>query len=238
MNKVVSPLKIISLAITPLLLLLGVSGQSWAAIIKFESRTSFNEAIDEQFPSLIKGVEGWDNVPAGTIIPNGTTFNDIKYTLTRGDAIVSSGGIPVSPPNDLFFTNAGLPFPDDFLPTRDTITFSFEQSITAFGISFNTFATQTGDYTITTNLGDVAPSFFDPSFPGATTGAFAGLISDTPFNAVTIDAIAFARYGLDDLTFARPVPEPRSMVGSLTALGLGVLFQRKFSQKKQRKPDS
>ncbi len=229
MNTLVSQLKFIPIAITPLLILLGLSGKAWAAIIIFESRASFNEAIDDRFPLLIKQVEGWDTVPAGTIIPSGTTFNNIKYTLTRGDAIVSDGGIPVSPPNDLFFTNAGLPFPDDFLPTRDTITFSFEESIIAFGISFNTFATQSGDYTITTNLGDVAPSFFEPSIPGATTGAFAGLISDSPFNAVTIDAIAFARYGLDDLTFARSasVPEPTSILGLLSICSLGLTLKRK-----------
>ena len=161
----------------------------------FTSRNSFNTALDND-SELIKTVEGWDEFPSESVIPNGSSVNGINYSLTTGDALVTAGGIKISEPNNLFFTTP------DFLPTEDTITFEFAVPVLAFGVSFNTFATEEGDYLATNDLGEVVPSFFDPSFTGASTGAFVGFTSEDAFTSVTIDAVAFARYGLDDLTIA------------------------------------
>ncbi|MEQ9553422.1 MAG: PEP-CTERM sorting domain-containing protein [Coleofasciculus sp. G3-WIS-01] len=198
-----------------------------ATTIIFQDRTSFNQALDSD-PSLIKTVEGWDNLPQGTIIPSGSTLNGITYTLTTGDAAIV-GGVNISPFNNLFFSTL------DFSPTLDTITFGFEQPILAFGISLPaTFGIATGDYFIETDIGDVAPSFYDapPGAEGKDIGAFAGLISDQPFSSVTLHGVANARYGMDDLTFARSrtdVPEPSTLLGllSLSALSLGLPLKRR-----------
>jgi len=100
----------------------------------------------------------------------------------------------------------------------DTFTFEFSQPIRAFGITFSsTFANHDGDYLLTTNRGDVIPSFFDPVYPGFGLGQFAGFISDDSFTRVTVSSTANALYGMDDLIYARPVPEPSSLV--LLSLG-------------------
>ena len=109
-------------------------------------------------------------------------------------------------------------------PLVDTFTFGFPQPIRAFGITFSsTFAINNGDYLLTTDRGDVIPSYFDPVFPGFSLGQFAGFISDEPFNSVTVSSTVNALYGMDDLVFARSVPEPSSLVlVSIGLFGLGV----------------
>lgn len=108
------------------------------------------------------------------------------------------------------------------------VTFSFSVPILAFGINVNTFATLPGSYTITTNLGDSAPSGFDP-FPGFLTGQFVGLISDTPFTSVTFDSVGGFEYTLDDLTYA-PVPEP----GTMVLLGGALWGPRAFGSRRKK----
>ena len=111
----------------------------------------------------------------------------------------------MSPPNNLFQT---VDF--GFRPLIDTFTFVFELPINAFGITFSsTFANHDGDYLLTTDLGDVIPSFFDPVFPGFSLGQFAGFISDEPLRSVTISSTANALYGMDDLIFAVGEPFPK-----------------------------
>src|SRR5262249_30602852 len=128
-----------------------------------------------------------------------------------GMAIVTNIALALSPPNTLGRTPI-------FFDAGDSISFSFDTPILAFGISFNTFATAPGAYLVTTNLGDVAPSSFDP-FPGATPGQFAGLVSDTPFTSVVVSSPGGFSFTLHDMTYATVVPEP----ASLTLLGLGTL---------------
>ena len=110
-----------------------------------------------------------------------------------------------------------------FHPLVDTFTFGFDQPIRAFGITFSsTFANHDGDYLLTTNSGEVIPSFFDPLFPGFGLGQFAGFISDDPFNRVTVSSTANALYGMDDLVSARPVPEPSTLLLFGTGMALVV----------------
>jgi hypothetical protein len=113
-------------------------------------------------------VEGWDTYPAGTIFSNGSTVNGITYNVSTGEALVVDTGISLSPPNNLY-QNACPTLPTcTFRPLVDTFTFGFSQPIRVFGITFSsTFANQDGDYLLTTDRGDVIPSFFDPVFPAS-----------------------------------------------------------------------
>jgi len=74
---------------------------------------------------------------------------------------------------------------------------------------------------LTTDRGEVIPSFFDPVFPGFGLGQFAGFISDNSFSQITVSSTANALYGMDDLVYASPVPEPSSLV--LLSLGITCL---------------
>jgi PEP-CTERM motif len=191
------------------------------AIVTFSDRASFGAAA-------IGGiVETWDDDAASTVIPDGMLFDGVIYaTPTPGpDAKITGLFLPLSSPNTL--GDAA----DDFFSGSESITFSFPSPVVAFGISFNTFATAAGAYTLTTDLGDIAPSSLDP-FPGFTTGQFAGFVSDTPFSAVTVSPVGGVSYTLDDLTFVPGtpigVPEPATLilVGSGLA-GLGALAWRR-----------
>ncbi len=196
-----------------------------ANLIVFPDRITFAQALN----NLSRTVEGWDTYPAGTIFADGSTVNGITYNVSSsGDALVVSGGISLSPPNNLFVTNCPEVQTCSFEPLVDTFTFGFPQPILAFGITFSsTFAINNGDYLLTTDRGDVIPSFFDPLFPGFPLGQFAGFVSDEAFNSVTVSSTANALYGMDDLVFARSVPEPSSLVLlSFGLFGLGAGTRR------------
>jgi hypothetical protein len=203
-----------SAAVASFIVLLA-SASATADLIIFNDRVSFNVALDSD-PLFVKTVEGWDSYAAGTVFPNGSTVNGITYHVSTGEAVVVGTGISFSPPNNLFQTAAFA-----FRPLIDTFRFEFDQPINAFGITFSsTFATADGSYLLTTDLGDVIPSFFDPLFPGFPLGQFAGFISDEPFSAVTVGSTVNALYGMDDLIFAKAiVPEPCA----LTLLSIGFL---------------
>jgi len=210
------PIFVAALALTGTLL----PRTAHAGPILFQDRVAFTLALQSD-PSLITTVEGWDTYPAGTIIPNGSTVNGITYNVSTGEALVVNAGISLSPPNNLFETGCPTAPACMFHPLVDTFTFGFNQPIRAFGITFSsTFANHDGDYLLTTNRGEVIPSFFDPLFPGFPLGQFAGFISDEPINRVTVSSTANALYGMDDLVSATPVPEP----SALLLLGTGMVF--------------
>ena len=198
-----------------------------ANLIVFQDRVAFTQALQSN-PSFVTTVEGWDTYPVGTIFANSSTVNGITYNVSAGEALVVNGGISLSPPNNLFETGCPTAQTCMFHPLVDTFTFGFGQPIRAFGITFSsTFANHDGDYLLTTNRGDVIPSFFDPLFPGFPLGQFAGFISDDSFSRVTVSSTANALYGMDDLVYARPVPEPSSLVLlSLAITCLGISCRR------------
>jgi PEP-CTERM motif len=195
---------------------LALARDARADFIVLSSRDAFRAAI----AGTGSTTEGWDEFGTGTIIPNGALVNGVVYDLSdpTADFVVTAGGATISPPNGLGRTNNPLGG-EAFLPS-DIVTLTFPAFVTAFGVSFNTFATTGGAYSLTTDLGDIAPSAYNP-FPGYNTGQFAGFISDEPVSTVTIRAAVPAQFGLDDLNVARPIPEPASLIlFVLSAVGL------------------
>ncbi|MGQ0792885.1 MAG: PEP-CTERM sorting domain-containing protein [Deltaproteobacteria bacterium] len=196
--------------LSALLIALSFAGRAEAVIVTFMDRASFAAAV----PGAT--VENYDGVAAGTVIPDGNSFNGVTYNSSAGDALVTASFLPLSSPNGLGDTTVG------FFLSADTITFTFPTLISAFGISVNTFAVATGDHTATTDLGDVVDSFFDP-FPGFGTGQFIGFTSTIPFSSVTIAAPGGSAYTLDDLNFLAAAPEPATLLllgSGLAAVGL------------------
>ena len=176
-----------------------------AAIVTYTNRAAF----DATFANA--GRENWDGFAHGTVIPNGTTVNGITYNSSFGDAMVTNVFAATTDPNTLGQSADGFFFP------QDTMTFTFSSPLSAFGIDINTFATDNGAYTATTNNGDVISSFFDP-FPGFGTGQFIGFLSTVPFTSVTItasDPDNGLSFTLDTLR-AQVAPEP----GTLAVFGL------------------
>jgi hypothetical protein len=194
-----------------------------AAIVTFPNRIAF----DATFPTAL--IENWDSFAVGTMFANGSTVNGITYNSSTGVATVDDSFFPTTPPNSLGRPNGGLFFFSD----GDTMTFGFPTPIIAFGIDINTFETLPGGYTATTNLGDVAPSVFDP-FPGLTTGQFIGFVSDTPFTSLTIAEVNDESYTLDTLRHVPAavdgaIPEPYAfLVWAGLAACAAVYARRKF----------
>jgi hypothetical protein len=202
------------------LVILGTAREGNANTIVFTSRAAFRAAVGG-----VATAEGWDQFASGTVIPNGAVVNRIGYSLNDplGDFLVTSGGAAVSPPNGLGRTNNHVAN-EAFLP-GDVVTLTFASPIVAFGVSFNSFATDHGAYVITTLSGDVVPSAYD-AFPGLSTGQFAGFISSSPFSSLTIRSTVPFQFGLDDLIAARPVPEPATLI-LMAAGGLGLWRRRR-----------
>jgi PEP-CTERM motif len=184
-------------------------GHAHGAFLTFGSRVAFNAAVDGN-PGLAKTVQTFDTLADGTVIPNGTTVGGVTYTSSTGNSVVTNAFFELSPPNGLGRT------PIEFFGGADTLTLAFPDQILAFGISINTFATAVGAYSLTTNLGDVALSAFDP-FPGLATGQFVGFITDVPVSSLVLAAPGDFSYTLDDLTTARATPEPATFM--LAAVG-------------------
>ena len=201
-----------------------VAGPANAAIIAFPSRAAFGLGVTGEI------VETWDDNGVGTVIPDGGILDGIIYSTSGPDSAVVNLFLPLSPPNSLGDVS------DGFFSPGETISFSFPGPIIAFGISINTFAQGAGAYSATNDLGDVAPSFFDP-FPGVSTGQFVGFISDTPFSAVTISAApGDDGYTLDDLNFAPvavAIPAPATLI--LVGAGLAGVGAVSASWKRSRR---
>lgn len=181
------------------------AGQAMAQFVVFGDRDVFKATILPQINDI------FDTIPSGRVIPNGSALGGIIYTLndSSADLFITTGGAKVNEPNgfDKFFNGAESPL----LPA-DVVTFTFSTPITAFGVSFNAFGNAPGTFLLTTNLGDLAPSSFNP-FPGFPTGHFAGFTTDRPVTSVTVleapgNNLAF---GLDDLV-VQSVPEPSSLM--------------------------
>jgi PEP-CTERM motif len=200
------------------------AGPASATILTFTNRIAFDAGV----PGAT--VETWDDNPAGTVIPDGTSLDGIIYTTPGPDAQVTDGFQALSPPNSLGDVADGF-----FGPT-EPISFGFPAGALAFGISINTFATGTGAYTATTNLGDIAPSFFDPfPIPGVTTGQFVGFLSDTPFITVTLAAPGGFSYTLDDLNFVPVAVPPVAVPGPATLILVGAGLAGAASWRRSRR---
>jgi hypothetical protein len=219
----------------PVILLTAVQAQ--ADIVPYSNRIAFDAA----------GVgfifETWDEFDSGYVINDGSTVNGVTYNYipdtleprTGVNFMVTNANAYTTFPNTLGLTGDGTET-NPYYFTYDGVQFVFSQPIYAFGIDIDTAAPQPdpedpsappGFFQATTNLGDIAYSYFDP-FPGYDTGQFIGFTSTEPFTSVTItltdpDNYAYS-WALD--TMRVPLPPSLLLLGSGLA-GLGLLRLRK-----------
>ena len=117
----------------------------------------------------------------------------------------------------------GFPYPDGFFNADyfvpNIVTITLPGSYTAVGFDFGSLFT--GGATFDVTLGAIGPLTVGTS--GSTASGvlgFAGFVSSTPFNTVTLSMPDAPAYNsVDNLSYGAAVPEP----GSLALLGTGLL---------------
>lgn len=164
-------------------------------------RATFQTAIANEAGLTL---QDFDSLSSGTTLG---TLNGVTYSSSTGSSLVTNAYLTSTGSNGLGRTGVGY-----FLDT-DSITFTFANAITAFGIDVNTFAEEDGSYRAFLSTGDDAFSIFE-TFPGVGTGQFLGFVSDQAFTSVTISTTSGFPYSLDTLIYGGRgavvggVPEP------------------------------
>jgi hypothetical protein len=203
---------------------LGMSASSAKAQATFTSSTDFAAALAGQ--TVV--TEGFEGPALDTVIPNGSVLDGITFDAFPAG---TSGRI-----DDLFnhFDNQSLALERDNLPSfffpGDTVTLTLPTPVTAVGIFFNTDPTNDAPYFLSTTSGS---AFTGGGAYDTSTFYFAGLISSTPFQQVTIGSLPTSNsFNLDNLSFApvSAVPEFGSLLslgGLLAAGGTGLWIKRR-----------
>jgi hypothetical protein len=205
-------MKILSRALIGFLFLV-VSKTGLAQVTPFVSRVSFDAA----FPNA--AIENWE-YPTGTLFPSGGSLGGISYATSDGDPLVVTGA---------FLSSSGFRtlsrVPGGISPVVAT-TFTFAAPVSAFGIDINITAFNSGEYSATTDRGDVILSVYDPIPKGTRNfGHFIGFSSSTPFSSVTISAMSLNyAYALDTLRYV-PAPSQTAVPeGSTISMAAGMVL--------------
>mgnify|MGYP000005812362 CR=1 FL=1 len=213
-----------------------------AVTLGFTDSTAFQAALPGP-----ASIVNFDNVNAGTPIPDGVPFQDISLTsnvdnvLGRSGLIVSAQFLTTSPLN---FLGVNDGFTNEFL-FGDELTLNFSASVLALGLSIiaSPDVTQDTDFLLVGGGG----SAFNAGTPEQTLfdGGevfFLGLISDQAFNSAQL--ISFGDqldtslgFNVDDITSVTPanpatVPEPSTVL----LFGTGLLILAGMTRSKKAKP--
>jgi hypothetical protein len=160
--------------------------------------------------------EGYEAQTTDSTIADGSTLNGLTYSFSAGiDGRVDSNY------NKIGNNSLGAAGSPGFFLQGDSITVTFDQATTAFGVFFNIDDSDLASVFAETNHGDYHESGGGYDFD---TFYFVGIVSDTTFTSVTFGALLSANSGfnVDDLSWVQSsqvVPTP----GSLALLSLGLL---------------
>jgi hypothetical protein len=207
----------VSVALVAGFLMLGTP--ALASVTTFSSSTDFAAATS----GLTLSAENYGSYSAGQTIANGASLGGLTYTFTPGPAGTLTGGIVT----DEFNSFTGLSLGGDqssgqeYFFGGDSVTITFAHPVTAVGAFFNVNQ-DSGSYDLSTSVGDlsVGSASYDMS-----TFVFAGLVSTTPFDSITLSSTdpAIGVFNIPEIAFASVAggaPEPATwalaIVGFLT----------------------
>jgi len=207
-------------AILTLVLIAATSAN--AATITYSDRTAFESTLGF---SATEDFEGFAVEHEFHTVP--FDFGAFTVSMT-GTPSTSYNFLDVAPAatseSDVNGTNGMRVFTDG----DDTLVFTFDQAITAFGADFK-------------NLNDsqsrtdvlAAGVLMTPGVVSLGSTSFFGFTSDTPFTTVTFDGRLNDTYGIDNVTYGQ-TPEPASLV----LLGAGGLFLTFGAMRRRRRKAS
>lgn len=191
----------------------------------FTDSDSFNTALPDG-QSLIN----FDNVDAGTVIPNGGQFGGITFGLNSdSDLVVSDNFLSTSPFNFLGLDDG---FSNEFL-SGDELTFGFESQVQAFGLFIVGSPQPDSVLPFDLQLAGGGLSVFNDEpellLDDGGEAFFLGIVNENGFDSVRLNSFGdvtdpFFAFNIDDVTTVKNVPEPQTLV--LMALGFVFLIMR------------
>ena len=128
---------------------LAFTASAAAQTTSVDRATFFASSSDTQLTLI-----DFDDIAADTVL-DGSVLDGVTITSTGGAIVVT----------DNFLTSTGAngigALDEEFFLETETVTFTFDEAITAFAIDFNTFAEDDGAYQASINGGDVVLSLLD-----------------------------------------------------------------------------
>ena len=205
-------------------------------VMTFTDSASFNAAL----PGTPL-VTTFDNTDAETIIPNGSQFGNINFSLNSGSDLIVTDNFDTTSPFNYLGADDG--FANEFL-SGDELLFNFDRLVQAFGLFVIGSPEPENILPFDLQLVGGGLNVFNdtPEFTLDDGGDvfFLGIINENGFDSARLNSFGdpnasepFFAFNIDDISTFSEVPEPGTLL--LMAFGFALLIRRsrRFSSKSQ-----